>query len=186
METKAKTEAKARSVEIPEGVHVAISEGAKVSVKGPKGELSRAFDLPQVDMKVEGNQFFVSSPSVKRCHKALIGTVQAHVRNMIIGVTEGFEYKLKIVFAHFPLTLKVDGTQGVVDNFLGEKSPRRFVIPPGVAVKVNGTDIVLTGIDKETMGKAAALLEHSTHLTYRDRRIFQDGIYITEKAGVKV
>lgn len=178
-------ETKTRTIEVPEGVQIQLSEG-KVTVRGPKGELSRDFNLPQVDLKSEGDRFTVGSPSHRRRQRALVGTIEAHVKNMVRGVTEGFEYKLKMVYAHFPMTVKVQGTGVTVDNFLGEKNPRNVVLPEGVDVKVSGGDIIVSGSDKERVGKGAALIEQSTRLSYRDRRIFQDGIYIVEKAGVKV
>jgi len=178
-------EIKPRELEIPEGVQITLSDGL-VSVTGPKGQLSRGFKLPMINIKVDGKTFSVGSPSHRRQQKALVGTVEAHVKNMVRGVTDGFEYKLKAVYAHFPMTIKAEGTKVTVDNFLGEKNPRIVTIPEGVEVKVSGGDITVSGTDREKVGKASALIEQSTRLSCRDRRIFQDGIYIVEKAGVKV
>lgn len=110
-------------------------------------------------------------------------TFKAHINNMIKGVTEGFKYRLKVVYSHFPMTVKVQGDEVVIENFLGEKNPRRAKILPGVTVKVKGSEIEVEGIDKEAVGQTAANIEQATRITKWDRRVFQDGIYIVEKAG---
>jgi len=172
----------ARTIEIPEGVEVSLT-GQSVRVKGPKGELTREFALPMISMKMDKKTVTVSADSERRMFKALCGTVWAHINNMIKGVQEGYEYKLKAVYAHFPMTIKVEGNQFLVDNFLGEKFPRKVMLPEGVAVNVNGDEIAVTGSDKELVGMAATKIEQLTRLSYRDRRVFQDGIYLVSKDG---
>ncbi len=115
---------------------------------------------------------------------AIARTFKAHIANMLKGVTEGFTYKLKVVYSHFPMTIKVQGDEVVIENFLGEKNPRRARILPGVNVKVmGGQEIIVEGIDKEAVGQTAANIEQATRITKWDRRVFQDGVYIVEKAG---
>ena len=172
-------------IEIPDGVEVSLTEKS-VKVKGEKGELEREFALPQITIKSEGKAIKVSTASERRMFKALCGTVSAHIQNMIIGVQEGFEYKLKAVYAHFPMTMKYEGNEFIVDNFLGEKYPRKVTLSEGVEVNINGDEVILTGPNKETIGTAATRVEQLTRLSYRDRRIFSDGIYITSKGGKPV
>ncbi|NJE54829.1 50S ribosomal protein L6 [Thermococcus sp. 21S9] len=169
-------------VEIPEGVEVTI-EGNTVKVKGPKGELQRELKYPGVKIFTEDGKVVVYKEFPRKKDIAIARTFKAHIANMIKGVTEGFTYKLKVVYSHFPVTVKVQGDEVVIENFLGEKNPRRAKILPGVTVKVRGQEITVEGIDKEAVGQTAANIEQATRITKWDRRVFQDGIYIVEKAG---
>lgn len=169
-------------VEIPEGVTVEITNST-VKVKGPKGELEREFSYPGVKIFIEDGKVVIYKDFPRRKDIAIARTFKAHIANMIRGVTEGFTYKLKIVYSHFPMTVKVKGDKVYIENFLGEKAPRIAQILPGVTVKVQGQELIVEGIDKEKVGQTAANIEQATRITGRDRRVFQDGIYIIEKAG---
>jgi large subunit ribosomal protein L6 len=105
---------------------------------------------------------------------------------MIKGATEGHVYKLKVCSGHFPMNVAVAGKDFVVKNFLGEKKPRQVAIKEGVDVKVEGEIVTVESCDKELAGQTAADIETLTRITNRDLRIFQDGIYITEKDGKPV
>ena len=113
--------------------------------------------------------------------KAMVGTIKSHVSNMIYGVKHGFTYKMKIVYAHFPMTVKVKGNIVSIDNFLGERSPRTAKIIGDVKVSVKGDDVTITGINKEHVGQTMANIEQATKIKGRDPRIFQDGIYLVDK-----
>jgi large subunit ribosomal protein L6 len=172
-------------VRIPEGVEVSV-DGMKVVVKGPKGELVRDFSharnvIIRLDEDEEGKKVVVEAFFANRRVKALVGTIAAHIANMITGVTKGYRYKLKIVFSHFPITVKVEGDKVLIENFLGEKAPRVARIMPGVSVKVQRDDVIVEGIDIEAVGQTAANIELATKVQDKDRRVFIDGIYIYEK-----
>ena len=169
-------------VEIPEGVEVTV-ENNVVKVKGPKGELERELKYPGVQIFTEDGKVVVFKEFPRKRDIAIARTFKAHIANMIKGVTEGFTYKLKVVYSHFPMTVKVQGDEVVIENFLGEKNPRRAKILPGVTVKVRGQEVIVEGIDKEAVGQTAANIEQATRITKWDRRVFQDGVYIVEKAG---
>ncbi|GAB6102740.1 50S ribosomal protein L6 [Thermococcus atlanticus] len=169
-------------VEIPEGVEVTV-EGNLVRVKGPKGELERELKYPGVKIFEEDGKVVVFKEFPRRRDIAIARTFKAHIANMIRGVTEGFQYKLKVLYSHFPMTVKVQGDEVLIENFLGEKNPRRAKILPGVTVKVMGQEIIVESIDKEKAGQTAANIEQATKINKWDRRVFQDGIYIVEKAG---
>ena len=173
-------------VEIPEGVEVTI-EGSLVSVKGPKGENKRLLSHPRIVIKKEDKvvMFYVKRKLSKK-EKRMVGTFAGHVLNLIKGVSEGFEYKLKICSGHFPMTAKVEGDEVVIKNFLGEKVPRKSKIIEGTKVEIKGDIIIVEGIDKELAGQTAARIEQSTRITNKDRRVFQDGCYITDKAGIPI
>jgi len=169
-------------VEIPEGVEVTV-ENNVVKVRGPKGELERELRYPGVRIFTEDGKVVVFKEFPRKRDVAIARTFKAHIANMLKGVTEGFTYRLKVVYSHFPITVKVQGDEVVIENFLGEKNPRRARIPPGVEVKVMGQDVIVEGIDKEAAGQTAANIEQATRITKWDRRVFQDGVYIVEKAG---
>ena len=171
-----------RTVEIPEGVSASI-DGEKVTITGPKGSVSRDFVSARHNILQEGGALLVRIDVPRRKEKALAGTWNAHLNNMVKGVTDGFTYTLKALYSHFPMTLAVKGNQLIVTNYFGERVPRSANILSGVDVKVqNKTEIVVSGIDKEAVGQTAANIERSTTVKKRDRRVFQDGIYLIEKA----
>lgn len=171
----------ARQIEIPPGVDVKF-DGGLLTVSGPKGTLVRDMRFPQIDLKVEGGEVVVSTASDKKRFLAMTGTIGAHVKNMIRGVADGYEYRMKVVYSHFPIQLKQQGGCLEIINFLGEKQPRIAKIIEGVTVKIGNDEVTITGIDKEKVGNTAANIEHATRITKRDPRVFQDGVYITERA----
>ena len=169
-------------IKIPEGITATI-ENNLLTIKGEKGELSRVFSHPKINIKVAGNVIEISSKDIRRKEKALVGTFIAHIKNMVKGLTEGFEYKMKTVFSHFPIKTSVDGNEFVIQNFLGERSARRAKILEGVNVEAKGEDITVQGIDKEKVGQTVANIERATKVKKRDIRVFQDGVYRISKGG---
>ena len=169
-------------VEIPEGITVEI-EGNLVKVKGPKGEIDRELSYPGFKLFTEDNKVVIYKDFPRRNDIAIARTFKAHIANMIKGVTDGFTYRLKVVYSHFPITVKVQDDKVYIENFLGEKAPRIAEILPGVTVKVMGGELLVEGVDKEKVGQTAANIEQATKVVGKDRRVFQDGIYIVEKAG---
>jgi large subunit ribosomal protein L6 len=168
-------------IKIPDGVQITVKEKT-VSVKGQKGSMSKLLFHPKINLAVNGNMIQIScSQSPHRKEKALNGTYKAHIRNMIKGVSQGYECTMKTVFSHFPIKTSTEGNQLVIQNFLGERFARRAEILENVKVEVKGEFIVLTGIDKEKIGQTAANIERATKVKNRDIRVFQDGIYIVKR-----
>ena len=171
-----------RVIEIPEGFEVEIDK-FKTTVKGPKGTLERNFYSPlfkkDIVMKKDGNKIIVSADSKRKKVKAMLGTIESHIKNMFIGLTDGYTAKLKIVYMHFPFTIKITGSEVAINNFLGEKLARKTTIVGDCKVEVKGDEITVTGINKEDVGQTAANLERVTWIRSRDRRVFQDGIFRT-------
>jgi len=169
-------------IEIPEKVQVSLHEGV-VKVKGPQGEVSKRLVHPRIKVEVKGKHVVVSSEMPRKKEKALVGTYGAHIRNLLVGATKGFEYKMKIVYAHFPIKTAIKGDTFVIDNFLGEKFPRKTKILGSTKVQVKGDQVVLNGPNVEDVGQTAANIERATKIKGFDPRVFQDGIYIIEKPG---
>ena len=168
-------------IEIPEGVEIEADKGV-IKVKGPKGELSRGFKFPRINASVEEKNLVLTAKNATKREKTQMGTMEAHIENMIKGVTEGHIYKLKICSGHFPMNVSISGDMFTIKNFLGEKVPRTLKLKEGATVKIEGTEVMVESIDIETAGQVAADIEQLTKVANRDIRIFQDGIYIIQKA----
>ena len=166
------------SVTIPEGVTANISEDGVVTITGPKGSLTRTFQSKVINLLEDGNGLIVRVDLPRRKQRALAGTWNAHLNNMVKGVTDGFTLNLKAFYSHFPMTMQANGDTFTVNNYFGERVPRTAKILDNVEVKVsNKTEVTVTGIDKEAVGQTAANIERCTTVKNRDRRVFQDGIY---------
>lgn len=168
-------------VTLSEGVS-GVYENFALTLKGPKGEVSKALKYPNVNIEVKGNEVVISTKKLTQRQKKIISTYEAHVNNLNTGVSEGFVYELAVVYAKFPITVEMKGDVFTVKNLLGEKVPRTCIIPSDVKVEIKGgKEIVVSGIDKEKCGQVAASLEQLTRITHMDRRVIQDGIFIVKK-----
>lgn len=174
-----------QQIEIPEGVEAKIEEGMLI-VTGPEGEDKRKFESTGLVFEIKDNKIIIGHKKATKSEKKRINTITAHIKNLLKGVQEKFEYKLKIASSHFPITVKVEGNEIIIKNFLGEKIDRKTTFPKGAEVKVDKDIITITSINKELAGQAAANLETATKIRGRDRRVFQDGIYITSKGGKEI
>jgi large subunit ribosomal protein L6 len=170
----------ARQVEIPEGVAVSL-DGNTVTVKGPKGEITRQLFYPEIDIQKVDSRIVVNSRLDRKRHRAMVGTLAAHIGNMIAGVTRGYEYKMKVVYSHFPIQLKSASDELVINNFLGERKSRSAKILEGTKIEIGKDEVLVKGIDKERVGQTMANIEQATRVRGFDIRIFQDGIYLVEK-----
>ena len=192
-----------RFVEIPEGVTVEIN-GNEFIAKGNGKETKRNFDLGKIKAEVKDGKVVLTAKGATRRESKMIGTTWAHLNNMVKGVGEEFVYELEICNVHFPMNVSVhkaqqsavsseqlavgkgDGDKIIIKSFLGETTERVSKILPNVDVEIKGNIITVSSHDIEAAGQTAANLEKATRLIGRDRRIFQDGIYITEKPGRKI
>ena len=172
-------------IEIPDGVDVTLDE-TSITIKGPRGEIKRRSVYPGLKISKDDSLVSFEIKNASKREKMMMKTLEAHIRNMIEGVKDGFIYKLKICSGHFPMTVTHEGNQIVIKNFLGERISRISKVLEGVTVKLEKDIIELSGHDKEVVGQTAANLERATKIKNRDRRRFQDGIFIIEKSGVEV
>lgn len=172
-----------KEIAIPEGVEFELMHG-KFKVTGQKGTVEKKFELTK-DIKVEtdGSKVKISSENERRNVKALIGTNAGHIRNAIDGVTKGFTYRLRVVYSHFPVTVKAEKDKVVISNFLGERTNRIAKIVGQTQVKIEGADIVVSGINIEDVGQTASNLELATRIVGFDKKVFQDGIYLVSREG---
>lgn len=170
-----------KTVEAPEDVDITI-DGRRVIVRGEKGELARDFSHTPISLNLEGNTITIQTNWPRKRETALVGTVCSHIQNMITGVTKGFTYKLKIVFSHFPISVKVKEETVVIENFTGERSPRIAKIMGNTKVAVKGEDLFINGINIEDVSQTAANIEKATKVKRKDHRVFLDGIYVYERS----
>ena len=171
-----------RKIAIPEGVQLEI-QGRKIKATGPRGTLEEDFNHLPVQFALEDKTLRVYATWARKREIALVGTALAHVRNMIRGVRSGFTYKLKIVYAHFPVTIKINEKEKklTIDNFTGEKTARTVKIVGSAKVKLASDEIHVQGVSLSDVSQTAANIQYATKIPEKDQRVFLDGIYIFEK-----
>ena len=172
-------------IEIPQGIEAKLDKD-KLILKKDNASISRRFPFRRIKIELENGKLLIGSDSNTKKDKKIKGTVNAHIKNMVKGLEEGHVYKLKICSGHFPMNVDVSKNEFIVKNFLGEKVPRKLKIKDNVEVKMEGDIVEVKGNEKELVGQTAADIESLCRITNRDRRVFQDGIWITEKDGKKI
>lgn len=170
-------------IEIPSGLNASM-EGNTLSIKKDSKEIKRKIDS-DILVSLNGNKIKLEVKNARRAEKRRFGTAVGHVKNMIEGLTTGFEYELEICNVHFPMTLTFDKakTEFIIKNLLGEKAPRILKTNNRVEVEIKAPHIKIKSYDLESAGQAAADLEKLSKIRNRDRNKFQDGIFITKKPG---
>ena len=171
-----------RELEIVDGVEISVN-GNEFVVKGNGKELKRSFDIGKIKANVKDGKVVLVAKGASKREAKMMGTIWAHLKNMIKGIGEDFVYELEICHVHFPMNVKAEGSKIVIKSFLGETTVREAKVLDGVKVDIKGNRIIVSSYDIEMAGQTAANLEKATKLTGRDRRIFQDGIFITKKPG---
>lgn len=169
-----------KTVEVPNEVEVSVKDRI-VSVNGKKGALTRDFSESPVTIQLEGKEIKVQANWPRKREASLVGTISSHIQNMITGVSQGFTYKLKIVFAHFPISVKVKENMVSIENFTGERSPRWARIMGDSKVSAKEDDVIVQGINLEDVSQTAANIERATKVKRKDPRVFLDGIFVYEK-----
>ncbi|CAG8513274.1 ribosomal protein L6, alpha-beta domain-containing protein [Gigaspora rosea] len=183
---------KDEELEVPDGVTITI-KSRLVKVTGPRGTLTK--DLRHINLELQqlktnkGNKVKLIVWHGSRKHVACLRTVKSHIENMITGVTKGFEYKMRYVYAHFPINVHIseDGSEVEIRNFLGEKVIRKVRMLEGVNVKISTAlkdEIILSGNDLENVSQSAANIQQSTTVKNKDIRKFLDGIYVSERSTI--
>jgi large subunit ribosomal protein L6 len=170
-----------RTLRIPEGVKVTVNERV-VTVKGPKGTLTRDFSNAPVTIKLHGDEISIETSWPRKREASIVGTIYSHIKNMMTGTLKGFTYKVKVIFAHFPVTVNVKGDNILIENFTGERSARIAKIKGDTKVTVKGEDVIVQGISLEGVAQTAANMEQATKVKRKDPRIFLDGLFVFERS----
>ncbi|HVE37365.1 MAG TPA: 50S ribosomal protein L6 [Nitrososphaeraceae archaeon] len=164
--------------EIPEGISVSLEERT-ISVKGKLGTIKKDFTKLPAFLTIENNIVKIEPYGTRRKDFAISKTAQSIINNMIKGVQNGYKYRMKIVFAHFPITVKVKDGKVHVENFFGERKARiSNIVGDSTKVAIEGDDIVITGPHLEHVSQTAANIELSTRVKNKDQRVFLDGVYV--------
>jgi len=178
-----------QTVVIPDELEFKV-KSRKVTIIGPRGKLVRSFTHLSVDIKkIASNKILVEKWFGIKKELAAVRTVCSHIENMVKGVTKGYKYKMRSVYAHFPINIAISeaNTKVEVRNFLGEKFTRIVNMLPGVtceASKAQKDEFILQGNDIELVSRSAALIQQSTTVKNKDIRKFLDGVYVSEKGHV--
>ncbi|KAJ7959474.1 60S ribosomal protein L9 [Quillaja saponaria] len=188
-----KTILSSETMDIPEGVKIKVN--AKViEVEGPRGKLTRNFKHLNLDFQLITDENGKKKLKIEawfgtRKTSAAIRTALSHVGNLITGVTKGYSYKMRFVYAHFPINASItNGSKSIeIRNFLGEKKVRKVDMLDGVNIvrseKVKD-ELVLDGNDIELVSRSCALINQKCHVKNKDIRKFLDGIYVSEKGTI--
>jgi large subunit ribosomal protein L6 len=151
-----------------------------VTFNGPEGTIEK--DVTDKRISVSGDdELILTYPAANKTAKRVIYSNASRLRNAAHGVVNPWTYTMKICSGHFPMQVQIQGNELVIENFIGESTPRSITIPDDVDIDVDGDDVKLTSFDKERAGQVAGRIENMCKRTGFDERIFQDGIYITEK-----
>lgn len=169
------------SVSVPEGVTVSMRRGV-MRVEGPLGRTHKSFRKIPVDVEVGEGAVRLSARDSRKRDYAILNTSRSIVRNLVEGIREGYTLKMKVVYAHFPVSVKVEAGEVLVENFQGEHAPRRARIVGETKVEVKGDDVVLTGAVLTDVTQTAANIQQNTRIKKKDHRVFLDGIYVYEKS----
>jgi large subunit ribosomal protein L6 len=167
-------------IDLPDDVDASVDH-LDLTVEGPNGSVTRRLWYPDVTVSVADGAVHIDTPETDAKTLATVGTFRSHVENMVHGVTDGWEYEMKVFYSHFPMQVNVEGDEVVIENFLGERAPRRAPIHGDTEVSVDGEEITLSGPNIEDVGQTAADIEQLTRVSGKDTRVFQDGVYITSK-----
>ena len=166
--------------EIPEGGEIKINYDT-IELKKEDKEKIVKYNPVYTKIETKDNKIFFVPLKKKKTFYSVTKTTSKLFENALKGFEKEFVYKLKIVYSHFPITVKVEGENILINNFLGEKKPRKTKINKGCKVEIKGKDVFVKGDDKYLVGQTAANIENKTKVRGKDYRIFDDGVYITEK-----
>jgi large subunit ribosomal protein L6 len=167
-------------LQIPAEVSAEVDH-LELTVEGPNGSVTRRLWYPNVSVTVEDGEVVVAGDADDAETVSTIGTFESHIENMFHGVTDGWEYEMEVFYSHFPMQVTVEGSEVVIENFLGERADRRTEVHGDTEVDIDGEQITIHGPDIEAVGQTAADIEQLTRVTDKDSRVFQDGAYITNK-----
>jgi len=165
---------------IPEGVKVTLNKHM-LSFVGPLGKTYKSFRSIPINLEVTENKVILNAIGSRKKDYAILHTARSIIRNICEGLITGYTIKMKLVFSHFPITVKVEGKNVLIENFQGERAPRVTHIVGNTKVVPKGEDVILTGEVWTDITQTAANIELKSKVKNKDHRVFLDGIYAFEK-----
>lgn len=173
------------TLDIPENVTVSLKKHM-LEVNGPLGKTFKSFRKIPVNIEVKEGAVALKAAGTRKKDYSIMNTSKSIIRNLMEGVVEGYTIKMKIVFAHFPITIKAQEDKVIIENFQGERSPRIASIMGGAKVIPKGEDVIITGHVKTDVTQTAANIQLKTKVKNKDHRVFLDGVYVyKESKGIE-
>jgi len=165
-------------VEAPASVKV-TKEGNVIAVKGKLGTVKKDFTKLPATITVDGNKVTIKPYGKRKQDLAVTNTARSIISSMVKGVEKGYTYKVKVIFAHFPISVKVKGKEIHIENFFGERAARvATIVGENTKVNIAGEDVIVQGPSLEDVSQTAANIELSTKIKDKDQRVFLDGLYV--------
>jgi len=161
-----------KTIQIPKELQVSF-QNQNLIIKGNFGKVEKKFP-PTLKMTLEDHTISINGDITNA------NTAVAHIKNMINGAQKGYSKKLKVLYAHFPISLTLKDKKIEIKNFLGERIPRFANIVGDTKVEIKGQEIIVSGPSKEDVGQTVANIKLATKIKQYDPRVFQDGIYEIE------
>ncbi|KAH0572939.1 Ribosomal protein L6 [Spironucleus salmonicida] len=173
------------TITIPEGIKCELV-GKKVTITGPRGTLFRDFVHTPCELEMVGAEVIVTVWFPKGQQKSLPRTITAHIQNLITGVTKGYLYKMRLAYAHFPISVNIVDNASTIEirNFLRESEVRKITAQPGVKIEISKDikdELIITGNDVELVSMFCAQIHESVKIRHKDLRKFLDGIYVSHR-----
>ena len=180
MSTKQTTNT-ATEIQIPDDVKVSL-KGSMLHVQGPLGHTYKNFKKITVTIEIDDKKILLKQNGERKKYYAIRNTARSIIQILCAGVVDGFTIKMKVVFSHFPITVKVEGKKVLIENFQGERAPRISMIQGDTKVDVKGDDVIITGPVLTDVSQTAANIQQKSKVKNKDHRVFLDGIYRYSKS----
>ena len=171
----------ATEIQVPDDVKVDL-KGSMLHVQGPLGKTHKNFKKIPVLIEINNNKILLKKTGERKKHLAILNTAKSLIQTLCIGVVDGFTIKMKIVYSHFPITVKVENKNVLIENFQGERAPRISMIKGNTSVVVKGDDVIITGPVLTDVSQTAANIQLKSKVKNKDHRVFLDGIYRYSKS----
>ena len=167
-------------IPVPDSVKASVINKI-LHVQGPLGKTRKTFKKIPVNLQVEGKNIVLKSIGIRKRDYAIFKTAESIINTLIKGVQTGYTFKMKIVYAHFPITVKVKDGHIHVENFQGERAARVSKIFGDTKVVPKGDDVLISGPVLTDVSQTAGSLQQNTKVKNKDHRVFLDGLYLYEK-----
>ena len=180
MSTK-QLEKSVKEIQIPENVKVNLN-GNMLHVEGPLGHVYKNFKKIPVIIEIDNKKIIIKQKGERKKYYAILNTAKSLIQTLCSGVVDGFTIKMKIVYSHFPITVKVEGKNTLIENFQGERAPRISPIIGDTKVEIKGDDVIISGPVLTDVSQTAANIQLKSKVKNKDHRVFLDGVYRYSKS----
>jgi len=168
-------------LQLPKDVKAKISEeGSEITISGKLGSTSKTVNMMLIEARIEGDKIVLESVQNKKLQKKAalaLNSLGSELKLAMDGVEKGIEKKMKILYAHFPISTEIKEKEVHLKNVFGERNPRIAKIVGDTKVEVKGQDVYIKGVDPYDVGQTAANLRKLSSQRNKDCRVYQDGVY---------